>query len=98
MLERKMTNKILLSAALLWASLSAGAQAQDPVLGKELYDGRCLACHKEAPYGKGPPMALTLENLRAAAKLWDSISPGTLWTRQDLDDVTSYLNQKYYHY
>ena len=93
-----MTNKILVSAALLWASLSAGAQAQDPVLGKELYDGRCLACHKKAPYGNGPPVALTLENVRAMAKLWDSISPGALWTRQDLDDVVSYLNQKYYHY
>lgn len=93
-----MTKKIPAILILLWMSFGAGAQSQDPVLGKELYGGRCLGCHKDAPYGKGPPMALNLENLRSMAKLWDSISPGTLWTKQDLDDVVSYLNQKYYHY
>jgi mono/diheme cytochrome c family protein len=93
-----MTKKISAIVVLLWMSFGAGAQTQDPVLGKELYGGRCLGCHKDAPYGKGPPMALNLENLRAMAKLWDSISPGTLWTKQDVDDVVSYLNQKYYHY
>jgi mono/diheme cytochrome c family protein len=93
-----MTKKISVSIVFLWASLGAGAESQDAVLGKELYDARCLGCHKEAPYGKGLPMALNLESLRSMAKLWDSISPGTLWTKQDLDDVVSYLNQKYYHY
>jgi mono/diheme cytochrome c family protein len=98
MLECKITKTILGSAVLLWVSLSVGAQAQYPALGKELYDGRCLGCHKEAPYGKGPPTALTLEKLRSMAKLWGSISLGTLWTKQDLNDVVSYLNQKYYYY
>jgi mono/diheme cytochrome c family protein len=93
-----MTKKVVVLIVLLWAPFGAGAQSQDPVLGKELYDGRCLGCHKEAPYGKGPPMARNLESLRSMAKLWDSISPGTLWTKQDLDVVVSYLNQKYYHY
>ena len=38
-----MTQKILASIAVLWASLSAnGVWAQDLVLGRELYEGRCL--------------------------------------------------------
>ena len=38
--------------AVLWALLSAnGVWAQDLVLGRELYEGRCLECHKDAPYG-----------------------------------------------
>jgi mono/diheme cytochrome c family protein len=94
-----MIKKILVISTTWWIFLSTGAvQAEDAVLGEELYKGRCLGCHKEAPYGKGPPMAQSQESLRSMAKLWDSISPGTLWTKQDLDDVVSYLNKKYYHY
>ena len=94
-----MTQKILASIAVLWASLSAnGVWAQDLVLGRELYEGRCLECHKDAPYGKGPPKAQSLEGARSMAKLWDSISPGSLWTQRDLEDVVLYLNHKYYHY
>lgn len=94
-----MTKKILASIAMLWTFLnSSGGLAQDLVLGRELYEGRCLGCHKEAPYGKGPPMAKSLESIRSMAKLWDSISPGTLWTPRDLEDVVLYLNEKYYHY
>ena len=94
-----MTKKILASIVVLWASLSAsGILAQDLVLGRELFEGRCLECHKEAPYGKGPPMAQSLEGIRSMARLWDSISPGSLWTQRDLENVVLYLNQKYYHY
>lgn len=93
-----MAKKIAVTIALLWTSFGAGAQSPDPVLGKELYEGRCLGCHKEAPYGNGPRKATNLDSLRATSKLWDSISPGTPWTKRDLDDAVSYLNQKYYQY
>ena len=90
---------ILVTSTTWWIFLCAGAvHAQDAVLGEALYNGRCLGCHKEAPYGKGSPMAQSPESLRAMAKLWDSISPGTLWTKQDLDDVVSYLSKKYYRF
>ena len=94
-----MIKAILVTGTTWWIYLCAGAvQAQDAVLGDALYKGRCLGCHKEAPYGKGPPMAQSPESLRAMAKLWDSISPGTPWTKQDLDDVVSYLNKQYYRF
>lgn len=93
------TKKFLIFAAVAWASLNAGdISAQDVGQGRELYEGRCRDCHKEAPYGKGPAKAQSLESVRAMAKLWDSISPGTLWTSRDLDDVVAYLNQKFYRY
>jgi mono/diheme cytochrome c family protein len=94
-----MTSKLIVCVVTLWTFLSTSAViAQDAELGRELYEGRCLECHTEAPYGKGPPKAQSLEAVRSTAKLWDSISPGTLWTQRDLDDVVSYLNQKFYHY
>ncbi len=94
-----MTKKIPVFIALLWTGLNTTAiLAQDVVLGRELYEGRCLDCHKDAPYGKGPPKAQSLESIRAMAKLWDSISPGSPWTQKDLDDVVWYLNQKFYRY
>ncbi len=79
-------------------SSASGVLAQDAQVGQELYQGRCLECHKEAPYGKGPRKAQSLESMRAMAKLWDSISPGTPWTQRDLDDVVSYLNQEFYRF
>ena len=83
----------------LWTSLGArDILAQDAGLGQELYEERCLDCHKNAPYGEGPPKAQSLESVRSMSKLWDSISPGEPWTRRDLDDVVSYLNQKFYRY
>ncbi len=94
-----MIKKILACIAVFWASLGAnGILAQGEGQGRELYEGRCLDCHKDAPYGKGPPKAQSLESVRSMAKLWDSLSPGTPWTQRDLDDVVSYLNQKFYRY
>jgi mono/diheme cytochrome c family protein len=85
--------------AILWVlSGITGAVAQDAEQGRELYQGRCLECHKEAPYGNGPPKAQSMESVRAMAKLWDSISPGMPWTQRDLDDVVAYLNQKFYRF
>lgn len=94
-----MTKKIPVFIALLWACLNTSEiLAQDLVLGRELYEGRCLNCHKDAPYGNGPPKAQSLASVRAMAKLWDSISPGSPWTQKDLDDVVLYLNQTFYRY
>ena len=95
----KVNKNTLVFIALLWTALNTHAiLAQDEVLGRELYEGRCLDCHEEAPYGKGPPKAQSLESVRAMAKLWDSISPGSPWTQKDLDDVVLYLNQTFYRY
>jgi mono/diheme cytochrome c family protein len=92
-------NKIWVYLAVVWTSASVSSVlAQDAKLGRELYQGRCLECHKEAPYGTGVKKAQSLEGVRSMAKLWDSISPGTPWTRRDLDDVVSYLNQEFYHF
>ena len=92
-------NKIWVYVAVLWSFLSvSGVLAQDAKFGRELYQGRCLECHKEAPYGAGARKAQSLESVRAMAKLWDSISPGTPWTQRDLDDVVSYLNQEFYRF
>lgn len=94
-----MTRKLPVCVAALWTSLSTSAvMAQDAQLGRELYEGRCLECHEQAPYGKGTPKAQSLESVRSMAKLWDSISPGAPWTQRDLDDVVSYLNQNFYRY
>ena len=94
-----MTKKILIYIVALWTSLSANAiLAEDVGQGRELYEGRCLDCHKDAPYGNGPPKAQALESVRSVTKLWDSISPGTPWTQRDLDDVVSYLSQKFYRF
>ena len=94
-----MTKKILIYIVALWTSLSANAiLAEDVGQGRELYEGRCLDCHKDAPYGKGPPKAQSLESVRAMAKLWNSISPGSPWTQRNIDDVVSYLSQKFYRF
>jgi mono/diheme cytochrome c family protein len=86
-------------ASVLWGALNVTTTfAQDTKQGQALYEGRCLDCHKEAPYGKGPPKAQSVESVRSMAKLWDSISAGTQWTPRDVDDVVMYLNQKFYRY
>lgn len=86
-----------LTSMIVLIGSNAVAQQSD-VLGKELYDGRCLSCHKEAPYGSGTPKAKSLDAVRSMTKLWANLAPGTAWTQKDLDDVVEYLNKQYYHY
>ena len=91
--------KRLLSLSSVFVLIGPNAAAvQDEILGKELYDARCLSCHKEAPYGTGAPKAKSLDAVRSMTKLWANLAPGKAWSQKDLDDVVEYLNKQFYHY
>jgi mono/diheme cytochrome c family protein len=94
-----MTSKVSVCFVIFVVMLGASrVSAQNDAPGKEHYDARCLSCHKDTPYGKGQPKAQSLDAVRATAKLWASIAPGTPWNQQQMDDVVRYLNQNFYHY
>lgn len=81
------------------AMLSAGAApAADPDRGAALYASRCDRCHDESVHRRDPSRrAGSFEQIRAYVWRWDR-QLGTAWTGTDIDAVSQYLNETYYHY
>ena len=85
-------------SALSLASIINSSMGADSAQGKALYEARCLECHKESPYAAGSPKARTLEAVRAYSVLWDSLVTGPQWTKDEGDNVVTYLNERFYRY
>jgi mono/diheme cytochrome c family protein len=94
-----MKQKLMLFFFLALLGLQAAqAQTADSKRGQSLYEGRCLVCHKDSLFGASGPKARNLDGVRAQVKLWDAVAGGALWSSLDAEDVTSYLNEKFYRY
>ncbi|MBE0622187.1 MAG: hypothetical protein IH605_16475 [Burkholderiales bacterium] len=86
---------MIASLALGWVT---GAQAfADAERGKMVYETRCTACHASSVHNQGSRKAKTFDALRAQVLRW-SAEVGGAWTADEIDDVTLYLNQRYYRF
>jgi mono/diheme cytochrome c family protein len=74
------------------AQASAGAER-----GKVLYETRCIACHANSVHNRDARKAKSFDALRAQVLRW-SAEVGGAWTADEVDDVTLYLNQRYYRF
>jgi len=87
----------LLAASLVLASASQiKAQNGDPIAGESLHkEANCLSCHTANPYSTAKTP--NFERLVAAVSFCNT-NLNTGWFDDEVLDVATYLNQKYYKY
>jgi hypothetical protein len=81
-------------------ALSVGQQcavAADAVRGKALYEARCDGCHDKSVHNRIARKARSYEEIRNMVERWSrQVGRGT-WTGEEIDDVTRFLNERYYN-
>ncbi len=78
----------------LSAPSSMGA---DSARGRLVYETRCVECHAQSVHSRTKPVARSCEEIRAYVVRWTRQTP-SVWTDADIDDVTLYLNERYYRF
>ena len=80
-------------------SAALPAQAQDARRGHQLYDTLCLGCHYEHVHERAPERSEvhSLQELRKETALRAGFT-GVRFTREDIEDVVTYLDQSHYHF
>lgn len=85
-----------LRAAAIATLLCAGAaSAADPARGRALYEARCGDCHNDSVHNDNSRKALNFEQARGRVADF-SARLDTKWSSAQIDDVTVYLNERYY--
>ncbi|MBE0613118.1 MAG: c-type cytochrome [Burkholderiales bacterium] len=84
-------------AIAVFTGLSSAYAAGDVERGKLLYETRCGACHNSSVHGRSARKAASFASLRAQVQRWSRESGG-VWNAGDIDDITLYLNQRFYHF
>lgn len=83
--------------ALLLLGPAAGAQAADPGRGRALYDNHCQQCHESRVHLREKRKVGTRAELRRRVAGWaEHAALG--WRREDVDDVTCYLERAFYDF
>jgi mono/diheme cytochrome c family protein len=90
--------RTLAAATIFGLCMSSSAYAAgDAERGKMLYETRCSACHERSVHQSSARKAKSFEALRAQVLRW-SAQAGGLWSADEIEDVTLYLNERYYHH
>lgn len=86
-----------LAAALTVAASSAFAQSPEIGRGRALYEIRCGLCHDRSVHQRDARIAKSFAQIRSAVMRWDR-ELGAAWRGDEIDAVSRYLNDRYYHY
>lgn len=78
------------------AFAESGART-DTTRGAMLYDNHCIQCHTQQVHWREKRMATDWESLIAQVDRWQHAS-GLEWSKNDIEEVSRYLNDKYYHH
>jgi mono/diheme cytochrome c family protein len=86
------------------AVAGAPAQAADLAQGEALYQQHCVSCHASLTGGKPESLftrkdrrVTSLEGLKKQVRRCE-LSLGLMWFADDIDNVSAYLNQRYYRF
>jgi mono/diheme cytochrome c family protein len=88
---------VSLALALSLAPVPWAQAAPDAERGKILYETRCSACHANSVHNRDARKAKSFDAVRAQVLRWSAES-GSKWSGDEIDDVTLYLNQRYYRF
>lgn len=88
---------MLRAVLLLLLCLAAPVRSADLERGRLLYESRCTACHARSVHLRESRRAPDYPGVRAQVERW-SREAGVAWTRDELDDVTYFLNDRYYRF
>ena len=79
------------------AALPLSAASADAARGRTLYEARCSACHSTSVHSRNPRTAQDFDGIRFQVRRWAG-ETGTGWTADEIDDVSVYLNRRYYRF
>ncbi len=90
-------SRLLLRLLSLWLfALPVHALTGDAVRGEKLHS-KCLDCHGTSLYAPDKRKIKSLKALRKDVKRWGTYYAPTL-TEQEVEDITSWLNEKFYKF
>lgn len=69
--------------------------AQDVERGRLLYETACNFCHSTQPHWREKRIVRSWDDLIAQVTRWQK-QAGQKWTRDEIEAVANYLNQRYY--
>lgn len=81
----------------LYLSVSSMPAFADADRGKVLHDQSCMGCHNTSVYQRPNRQITTLAALHAQVQRCTKPA-GAEWSREDMNDVTDYLNLGFYHF
>ena len=85
---------VLVVGAIAIVSTQAGAQ---PTRGELLYSTHCIACHTTQVHWREQTLAKDWASLTQQVDRWAK-NTGLSWSREEIVDVSRYLNTLYYHF
>jgi mono/diheme cytochrome c family protein len=91
--------KLILAISLIF-SITTTALAENELnvkRGELLYTTHCDACHTSAMHWREEKLAKDWKSLKAQVVRWQTIAKAS-WDAQDIENVTQYLNNRFYHY
>lgn len=92
-------DKSILTLCLLFC-MSTSAQADreaNELRGELLYITSCDACHTSSIHWRDKKLVTDWNGLKFQVTRWQEIAKAS-WSTQDIEDVTLYLNKRFYHY
>ncbi|MEN8801067.1 MAG: cytochrome c [Thiogranum sp.] len=63
--------------------------------GQALYENHCMECHESWAHTRDGRHVSSLDVLRKRVEAW-SIHTGLGWGKEEVDDITDYLNRRFY--
>lgn len=76
-----------------WTAVVAAQQGFDP--GRALYENHCQVCHAQWVHDRERRTVTNLTDLRARVGAW-SVHAGLQWGPEEIDEVTRYVNRRFY--
>lgn len=88
----------LITALLLCVSPLSWAQSEGGLVrGKLLYTTHCMSCHTSVVHWRAKKQVTNWSSLGAQVDRWQKAA-GLGWSGEEIEEVSSYLNQTYYHF
>jgi hypothetical protein len=75
--------------------LVSPAAGQDNDRARLLYENHCQLCHEDWAHTRDQRRVRTIDGLRRQVSSW-SMHAGLSWSEEDIDQVTRYLNERFY--
>jgi mono/diheme cytochrome c family protein len=97
-MSRDLALHLLLGVALVAAHTYAGAQSMGSAArGELLYSTHCIECHTSQVHWREKRLANNWTTLQAQVLRWQA-NAGLAWSQGEIEDVSRYLNDKYYQF
>ncbi|MEO6022003.1 MAG: hypothetical protein ABIP64_02590 [Burkholderiales bacterium] len=83
--------------AIILPLIAFSSNAADPGRGRALYETQCMECHDVSVHGRKNRDAKNYEDIRKWVARWNR-NLGGYWGKEEIEDVTDYLNERYYSF